>query len=163
MHAENSHKKESREEHYKRRQNEQSNHHKRSRSEIKIKEEPSIKRYEKVSGKLNLDIIKFNEVVIKYNEPLQARKPKCRWRLYPFKEEELLPVLHLHQQSVFLFGYDRTIADIPIDHPSCSKQHAIFQFRMVGYKRLDGTKSHHVKPFILDLNSANGSFVNGKK
>ena len=29
-------------------------------------------------------------VVIKYSEPPEARKPKVRWRLYPFKGEETL-------------------------------------------------------------------------
>jgi len=29
-------------------------------------------------------------VVIKYNEPPEARKPKTRWRLYPFKGEQAM-------------------------------------------------------------------------
>jgi hypothetical protein len=34
----------------------------------------------------------------------------------------------LHRrQSMYLFGRERRVADIPTDHPSCSKQHAVIQ------------------------------------
>lgn len=36
-------------------------------------------------------------------------------------------LLHIHRQSAYLVGRDRLVADIAIDHPSCSKQHAVFQ------------------------------------
>lgn len=67
--------------------------------------------------------------MIKYSEPPEARIPKKRWRLYPFKNDEFLPVMYIHRQSAYLLGRHRRIADIPIDHPSCSKQHAVFQYR----------------------------------
>ena len=47
--------------------------------------------------------------------------------------EEAMPVLHIHRQSGYLLGRDRKVADIPVDHPSCSKQHAVLQFRSVEY------------------------------
>lgn len=31
--------------------------------------------------------------------------------------------------SSYLFGRERRVADVPTDHPSCSKQHAVLQFR----------------------------------
>lgn len=62
-------------------------------------------------------------MVVKYSEPPEARIPKRRWRFYVFKGEETLPTLYLHRQSAYLMGRDRKVADIPIDHPSCSKQH----------------------------------------
>ena len=68
-------------------------------------------------------------------------------------------MLHL----AFLFGRDCKVADIPVDHPSCSKQHAALQFRLVPYKRPDGTKGRRVQPYIIDLGSANGTFVNNQK
>lgn len=102
-------------------------------------------------------------MVIKYSEPSEARKPKRRWRLYPFKGDEPLPILHLHRQSAFLLSRDRKVADIPVDHPSCSKQHAALQFRLVPYNRPDGTKGHRVQPYIIDLGSANGTYVNNKR
>lgn len=39
--------------------------------------------------------------------------------------------LPIHRQSVYLFGRERRVADIPTDHPSCSKQHSVLQFRCV--------------------------------
>lgn len=39
--------------------------------------------------------------------------------------------MYIHRQSAYLLGRHRRIADIPIDHPSCSKQHAVFQYRWV--------------------------------
>jgi len=87
--------------------------------------------------------------VLKYNEPPEARKPMLGWRLYVFKGSEqvgrlftcslrsyprsklsfacVLELLHIHRQSAYLIGRDRTVADISIDHPSCSKQHAVIQ------------------------------------
>ena len=38
----------------------------------------------------------FQGVVIKYNEPPEARKPKTRWRLYPFKGEEAMCMYIYH-------------------------------------------------------------------
>lgn len=40
--------------------------------------------------------------------------------------QEPLPI---HRQSLYLFGRERRVADVPTDHPSCSKQHAVLQFR----------------------------------
>jgi len=117
-----------------------------------------------LSGKLTAETNTFRGVVIKYSEPPEARKPnKFRWRLYPFKEDEVLPVMYIHRQSAYLLGRDRKIADIPIDHPSCSKQHAAIQYRLMPYERANGTKGRRIKPYIIDLESANGTFVNGDK
>lgn len=117
----------------------------------------------KLSGKLTEDTNTYKGVVIKYNEPPEARKPKKRWRLYPFKNDEALKPFHMHRQSAYLFGRDRIIADIPIDHPSCSKQHAVFQYRMVPYEKPDGRRAYKIAPYIIDLESANGTFVNNKR
>jgi smad nuclear-interacting protein 1 len=69
--------------------------------------------------------------VLKYNEPPEARKPVLGWRLYVFKDSEQVELLHIHRQSAYLIGRDKTVADIPVDHPSCSKQHAVIQYRHV--------------------------------
>lgn len=115
------------------------------------------------SGKLAEDTNMYNGVVIKYNEPSEARKPKRRWRLYPFKGDTELPFLPVHRQSAYLFGRSRLVADVPIDHPSCSKQHAVLQFRIVPFKRPDGSTGRKVRPYIIDLDSANGTFLNNNK
>jgi smad nuclear-interacting protein 1 len=105
----------------------------------------------------------YNGVVIKYNEPAEARKPKKRWRLYVFKGEEELPFYPIHRQSAYLFGRDRKIADIPVDHPSCSKQHSVFQYRLVNYKKDDGSNGRTIRPYIIDLGSTNGTYINNER
>ncbi|XP_011494067.1 PREDICTED: smad nuclear-interacting protein 1 [Ceratosolen solmsi marchali] len=130
-----------------------------SKSKPQEKEKPNFQ----TSGKLTEDTNTVNGVVIKYTEPLDARKPKRRWRLYPFKGEKALPVLYIHRQSAYLMGRDRKIADIPLDHPSCSKQHAALQYRLVSYKRENGTEGKKIRPYLIDLESANGTFVNDVK
>ncbi|XP_007904939.1 smad nuclear-interacting protein 1 [Callorhinchus milii] len=123
------------------------------------KEEPSFE----LSGALAEDANTFRGVVIKYSEPPESRIPKKRWRLYPFKNDEPLPVMHIHRQSAYLLGRQRRIVDIPIDHPSCSKQHAVLQYRLVGYTRNDGTAGRRVRPYIIDLGSANGTYLNNQR
>lgn len=126
----------------------------------KEKEQPNFG----LSGKLTEETNTFRGVVIKYSEPPEARKPnKIRWRFYPFKGEEALPVMYVHRQSAYLIGRDRKVADIPVDHPSCSKQHAVLQYRLVPYQRPDGSKGRRIRPYIIDLESANGTYVNGKQ
>ncbi|XP_077577977.1 smad nuclear-interacting protein 1 [Stigmatopora nigra] len=116
-----------------------------------------------LSGALTEDTNTFRGVVIKYNEPPEARVPKRRWRLYPFKNDEQLPVMYVHRQSAYLLGRQRKIADIPIDHPSCSKQHAVFQYRVVEFTRADGTTGRRVRPYIIDLASGNGTYLNNQR
>lgn len=116
-----------------------------------------------LSGKLAEDTNTFNGVVIKYNQPPEAKTPKRKWRLYPFKGDESLPFIPIHNQSAFLLGRDRKVADIPIDHPSCSSQHAVIQFRAVTFERDDGSKGKRTRPYIIDLESSNGTFLNSKR
>ncbi|XP_030074858.1 smad nuclear-interacting protein 1 [Microcaecilia unicolor] len=124
-----------------------------------VKELPNFE----LSGALLEDTNTFRGVVIKYSEPPEARIPKKRWRLYPFKNDEILPVMYIHRQSAYLLGRQRRIADIPIDHPSCSKQHAVLQYRLVEYNRADGTTGRRVKPYIIDLGSGNGTYLNNQR
>lgn len=116
-----------------------------------------------LSGKLTEDTNKVNGVVIKYAEPPEARRSKRLWRFYPFKGTESLQTIYLHRQSCYLIGRDKHICEMTVDHPSCSKQHAAFQYRLVPYEREDGSKGKHVLPYIIDLGSSNGTFVNGKQ
>lgn len=104
-----------------------------------------------LSGALAKDTNTFKGVVIKYSEPPEAQKPDKRWFLYPFKGDESLDPIPLYRQSAFLIGKDRSIADIPVDHPSCSRQHAVIQFRKV---------KGQVRPYLIDLNSANKTKIN---
>ena len=88
-----------------------------------------------------------------------------RWRLYCFKDGELQgdPLL-IHRQSYYLFGRDRKVADVPTDHPSCSKQHAVIQYR--GRETFDEDQGLYVTvatPYLMDLNATNGTFLNGER
>lgn len=125
----------------------------------KEKEKPNFG----LSGKLTEDTNKVNGVVVKYAEPPEARRPKRKWRLYPFKNDQSLNTIYIHRQSCFLIGREKKICEIAVDHPSCSKQHAALQYRAVNYERDDGSAGKRVRPYIIDLESANGTFVNNKK
>lgn len=103
-----------------------------------------------------------NGVIVKYSEPIEAAKPTEKWRLYPFKNDESLPFVELHRKSHYLLGRDRKVADIPLDHPSISKQHAAIQFRKVEIERKDGSKQRVVRPYLMDLESSNKTFLNNK-
>jgi len=67
---------------------------------------------------------------------LPGRGARChtfadrRLRLLQFKNGKPFETpLPIHRQSCYLFGRERRIADVPTDHPSCSKQQAVIQFR----------------------------------
>ncbi|EFH56841.1 hypothetical protein ARALYDRAFT_900971 [Arabidopsis lyrata subsp. lyrata] len=91
----------------------------------------------------------------------KTRKPNDRWRrLYVLKDgEPLNEPLCIHYQSCYLFGRERKIADIPTDHPSCSKQHAVIQYREVEKEKQPET-NNQVRPYIMDLGSTNYTYIN---
>ncbi|QQK46955.1 SMAD/FHA domain [Penicillium digitatum] len=104
------------------------------------------------------------EIVLKYHEPPEARKPPSKeaWRMYVFKGQDLLETVELGERSCWLVGRERMVVDFPLDHPSCSKQHAVLQFRFVEKRNEYGDRIGKIKPYLIDLESANGSSVNGE-
>ncbi|POO00410.1 Serine/threonine protein kinase [Trema orientale] len=123
----------------------------------KQKDKPSFE----LSGKLAAETNRVRGVTLLFNEPPDARKPDVRWRLYVFKNgEPLNEPLYIHRQSCYLFGRERRVADVPTDHPSCSKQHAVIQFRQVEREKPDGMLSKQVRPYVMDLGSTNKTFIN---
>lgn len=90
-------------------------------------------------------------------------------------------MLEIWRQSAYLIGRDRVVADIPVDHQSCSKQHAAIQHRQIVEKNEFGDIKKTTKwdsrsvewmstvltpkcrPYIIDLESTNGVFVNGEQ
>ncbi len=107
----------------------------------------------------------YRGVQMKWSEPPEARQPDKRWCLYVFRgSEEADKPIPLHRQSAYLVGRERAVADIPVEHPSCSKQHAVVQFRQVILPREAGDMApplRVVKPYVLDLESTNGTKLNG--
>ncbi|KAJ6821560.1 FHA domain-containing protein DDL isoform X2 [Iris pallida] len=126
----------------------------------KDKQKPSFE----LSGKLAEETNRVRGVTLLFNEPADARKPDIRWRLYVFKAGEVLnEPLYVHRQSCYLFGRERRVADIPTDHPSCSKQHAVIQYRLVEKEKPDGLLAKQVRPYLMDLGSTNGTFINDNR
>jgi smad nuclear-interacting protein 1 len=84
--------------------------------------------------------------------------------MYIFKGPTVLETLDLFTRSCWLFGRERLVVDVPTEHPSCSKQHAVVQFRWVERKDgVSGERKGVVRPYLIDLESANGSRVNGER
>ncbi|KAL8226511.1 hypothetical protein R6Q57_016343 [Mikania cordata] len=128
--------------------------------ETKEKQKPSFE----LSGKLAAETNRVKGVTLLFTEPPDARKPEIRWRLYVFKGGEVLnEPLYVHRQTCYLFGRERRVADIPTDHPSCSKQHAVLQYRQVEKEQPDGMLKKEVRPYIMDLGSTNGTFINDNR
>ncbi|KAK7333581.1 hypothetical protein VNO80_30356 [Phaseolus coccineus] len=125
--------------------------------EEKQKQKPSFE----LSGNLAAETNRVRGITLLFNEPPEARKPDIKWRLYVFKGGEVLnEPLYIHRQSCYLFGRERRVADIPTDHPSCSKQHAVIQFRQVEKEQADGTLLKQIRPYIMDLGSTNKTLIN---
>jgi hypothetical protein len=93
-----------------------------------------------------------------YKEPSEARLPEHRWRLSVSKDGDNLPAYHIHRQSKYVFGRDKDQCDIRLHHSSCSHVHAVLQYRL-------RTDSHgrHVYPYLIDLDSSHGSFLNRRR
>ena len=100
--------------------------------------------------------------------------------------------LYIHRQSHYLFGRERRVVDVPADHPSCSKQHAVLQYRQspiwsleelaakdppslpavndrlfhcrrTSKEGIDGMPVEAVRPYLMDLGSTNGTFINNEQ
>lgn len=63
-----------------------------------------------------------------------------------------LDVLHIHRQSAYLFGRDRTVVDVVLEHPSCSKQHAVIQCTPSLFRAQDVTHSQLAVRHIQEKN-----------
>lgn len=104
-------------------------------------------------------------ITLKYHEPPEARKPPARdaWKLFVFKDQDIVDTIELGTRSCWLVGREFSIVDLPAEHPSISKQHAVIQFRYTEKRNEFGDKIGRVKPYLIDLESANGTMLNGDK
>ena len=120
----------------------------------------------------------YKGIVLKFKEPPEARAPNTLWRLYVFKPQQnkkddadLIETLHISKQSAYLFGRNTDIADIPLLHPSLSSQHAVLQYRAMSVSSTSSSSLYNggssggprlsCQPYIMDLESTNGTFLNG--
>ncbi|KAK1757223.1 SMAD/FHA domain-containing protein [Echria macrotheca] len=104
-------------------------------------------------------------VTLKYHEPPEARKPAPRdvWKLFVFKGPDIVDTIELSTRSCWLVGRDSAVVDLLAEHPSISKQHAVIQFRYTEKRNEYGDKIGRVKPYLIDLESANGTRLNDDK
>jgi smad nuclear-interacting protein 1 len=104
-------------------------------------------------------------IVLKYNEPADARTPPAsqEWRLYIFKGSDVADTVPIYSQSCWLLGREKAVTDLFVEHPSTSKQHAVIQFRSVAKTTELGDRRQRVKPYLIDLESSNGTFLNGDR
>jgi len=113
--------------------------------------------------------VEGTKISLKYHEPAEARKPSPsqQWRIFVFKGEDVVDTIELHMRSCWLLGRQREVVDYALEHPSSSGQHAVIQFRYIqkmvedeyGVKKQKGK----VKPYIIDLESSNGTELNGDR
>jgi smad nuclear-interacting protein 1 len=96
------------------------------------KQEPNMG----LSGKLAAETNKTADgsAELKFQAPAEARVcKKPVWKLFVYKGADTTgEPINLTQMPFYLFGKDRKVADIPTDHPSCSRQHAVIVFRWGG-------------------------------
>ena len=102
------------------------------------------------------------EIVLKYHEPAEARKPPAKdvWKLFVFKGADIVETIELSLRSCWLIGREVAVVDLPAEHPSLSKQHAVIQFRYIEKRNKFGDKLGKVRPYLIDLDSANGTLLN---
>jgi smad nuclear-interacting protein 1 len=135
------------------------------RKEDETAAEPPFKPNFKASGALAAAArTTASGVVLKFAAPAEARTPTLKWRLFPFKGEDALDPIPVHEKSVFLLGRDDQVCDVVLEHPSISGQHAAIVHRQVSQKDPEtGLRSVAIKPFLIDLESRNGTLLNDVK
>lgn len=102
------------------------------------------------------------QIILKYHEPAEARKPPAKdvWKLFVFKGADIVETIELSLRSCWLIGRELAVVDLPAEHPSVSKQHAVIQFRYIEKRNEFGDKLGNVRPYLIDLDSANGTSLN---
>lgn len=128
-----------------------------------VKEKPNFGNSGLLAKESN--IVAGTKIVLKYNEPPEARKPPASqaWRMYIFKGDDLVDTVPLHTRSCWLIGREAAVTDLLVEHPSTSKQHAVIQFRHSVKVNEFGDRTNVVRPYLLDLESANGTELNGER
>lgn len=121
------------------------------------KEKPNFKP----SGLLAKESNSVQGVQLKYTEPEDAAPPptEAEYYLYVLKnEEQATKPVDLTTKSNYLIGRDAKLVDILTADPSCSKQHAVIQYRWLV---VDGVRT--ATPYLIDLRSQNQTYLNGER
>ncbi|KPI37467.1 Smad nuclear-interacting protein 1 [Cyphellophora attinorum] len=141
-----------------------SDYYKDKDGNLQKKEKPNWAPTGRLAAAANTIQTANQRIILKYHEPVEARKPPAsqQWRMYVFKDSEILETIELYTQSCWLFGRESAVVDVLLEHSSCSKQHAVLQFRYREERGEFGDKKGRVKLYVLDLESANGTTVDGQ-
>ena len=103
-----------------------------------------------------------SKIIINYNPPNDSIIPDKNeiWFLFKFSEDkkEDEETYKLINKEYFLIGKDPRICDIRIKQKNVSRQHAVIQFRKIRKE-----KDWQILPYLIDLNSTNGTYLNGDK
>jgi smad nuclear-interacting protein 1 len=142
-----------------------SDYYKDKDGNIQPKEKPNWAPTGRLAAAANTIRTANKSIILKYHEPAEARKPpaSAAWRLYVFKDDAITDTLELATQSCWLFGREAAVCDVLLEHTSCSKQHAVLQFRYREERGEFGEIKGRVRLYVLDLESANGTSVNGRE
>lgn len=130
---------------------------------IKEKEKPNLGQTGVLAAASNtITQADGNAIVLKYHEPPEACKPPARddWKLFVFKGADIIETIDLSTKSCWLVGRELAVVDLAAEHPSISKQHAAIQFKATEKMNEFGDKVRKVKPYLIDLDSANGTMMN---
>jgi smad nuclear-interacting protein 1 len=133
-----------------------------------VKEKPNFRP----SGVLAKESNNINGIALKYTAPQDSTNPPTTqtYQIFSFKEGAKIPKTYNLTRSFYLIGRDEKVVDIKTDDETCSKQHAVIQFR----RREDGVKyvcttisCGHIltlgRAYVIDLESSNGTFLNGEE
>ncbi|KAL6538397.1 hypothetical protein OROGR_012385 [Orobanche gracilis] len=126
--------------------------------DVKEKQKPSFE----LSGKLAAETNRVRGVTLLFNEPPEARQPDTRWRLYVFKGGEVLNVnlfMYIVKVTIFLVERERSCRH---SHrpPFLQQTTRCASVPHVEEENRDGTMSKRVRPYLMDLGSTNGTFLN---
>lgn len=88
-----------------------------------------------------------------FQPPSWARRPKLRQcGLEVYKQGKLVSIIRdINRKKCTIFGRNKQLCDVRLDHPSISRQHAAV---------LHGSSGN---PYLMDLGSSHGSSINHKK
>ena len=107
--------------------------------------------------------------VLKWQSPPECKLPAVKWVMFTMKNGETTGnPTELFKQKAWLFGRDQDVVDVILHNLSCSKQHAVLCFRNTeigtdNRARYTGQRNLEIKPYIIDLQSTNGTFINGER
>ncbi|KAH3679934.1 hypothetical protein WICMUC_000677 [Wickerhamomyces mucosus] len=133
------------------------NYREKTPSTAIVKKKPNFKP----SGLLAKESNNFKGIQLKYNEPGDSPSDLSQleheYFLYSYKKHSNIPSEHaLNGKKFHLLGRDDKVVDIWINEDSISKQHAVIQFRNIK----TSVGEIEIKPYIIDLESSNGTFIN---